>query len=229
MSGSFGSGRTLLLAAVLAAGAVCWLGCGGDDGDGSNAVSNGTPPGGGSSETVPLGGLKWMKKNLNVETAESWCYGEGGQAYDHDNGEFVTLTPSQIQENCNTYGRLYTWEAAKSACKSVGMRLPTHAEWDALVTAAGGSPTAGSKLKSSTGWNSYSGISSNDQYGFSALPGGGRYPIGFYDAGDAGYWWTAPEYSGGNAYNRHMYYNYDFVGEHYVDKDIGYSVRCVKD
>jgi len=186
--------------------------------------------GGGSSETVSLGGLKWMTKNLNVQTAESWCYGEGGQVYDYEVDNFVTLTPSQVQANCDKYGRLYTWSAAKTACQLVGMRLPTREEWNALVTAAGGASTAGSKLKSSTGWNSYSGVSSTDEFQFSALPGGYRGSVGnFNNAGRNGYWWTATEDSEGYAYNRYMNYYRDRVYEDFHDKSDGFSARCVQD
>jgi len=172
--------------------------------------------------------LKWMKKNLNVGIADSWCYGEGGQA--NVDGNYVTLTPLQVQANCNTYGRLYTWTAAKAACQSVGMRLPTREEWNALVTAAGGISTAGSKLKSTSGWNSYSGISSTDEFHFSALPGGSRYSDGdFLTAGNYGNWWTATELDAGLAYYRNMLYILNSVIEGYNGKSLGYSVRCVQD
>jgi len=65
---------------------------------------------GGDGSFVEIGGLKWMKKNLNVETDDSWCY-------------------RNSPDSCVKYGRLYTWEAAKTACQSVGMRLPTREEW----------------------------------------------------------------------------------------------------
>ncbi|MDR0331282.1 MAG: hypothetical protein LBH93_06190, partial [Chitinispirillales bacterium] len=59
---------------------------------------------GGGDTTVPkvtINGLTWMKKNLNIETPDSWCY--------NDSASY-----------CAKYGRLYTWEAAKSACQSMG-------------------------------------------------------------------------------------------------------------
>ena len=203
-----GRGRALLPAAALAVAGI--LGCGGGNGDWIDPGVNPTP-GGGSLETVPLGGLKWMKKNLNVPTEDSWCY-------------------DGITANCNKYGRLYTWEAAKRACQSVGKRLPTNAEWDALVTAAGGASTAGNKLKARSGW--YNNGNGTDQYGFSALPGGCRVSDGsFYDAGYYGYWWAAAENDGSVAYLRNMYYLNDYVDEYYYNyvKSGGYSVRCVKD
>jgi uncharacterized protein (TIGR02145 family)/uncharacterized repeat protein (TIGR02543 family) len=168
--------------------------------------------GGGSNDSsVVIGGKTWMKKNLNVETADSWCY-ENSTA------------------NCTKYGRFYTWAAAKTACQSVGWRLPDTADWRRLVDAAGGYSTAGSKLKSQSDWTSYSGISSTDEFGFSALPGGYRNSDGYFlIAGDVGNWWTATENSSGGAYYRYMDYDYDYVNEDYYDESYGFSVRCVKD
>ncbi|GBU20174.1 hypothetical protein R80B4_00049 [Fibrobacteres bacterium R8-0-B4] len=163
-------------------------------------------------ESVTIGGKKWMKKNLNIETTTgSWCY-------------------ENSPDSCAKYGRLYTWEAAKAACQLVGWRLPTRAEWDNLVTAAGGSSTAGKKLKSVSGWNN-NGNDGTDDFGFSALPGGGRnYSDGsFNSAGRNGCWWTAEEYSSGSAYYRYMLYDYDNVLEHYYYEDYAWSVRCVGD
>jgi len=152
-----------------------------------------------------------MTKNLNIETASgSYCY-------------------NYSLDSCAKYGRLYTWEAAKMACPS-GWHLPDTSDWRKLVAAAGGQSTAGSKLKTTSGWYEYSGISSTDESGFSALPGGNRYSDGrFSNAGYNGFWWTATEYNSGNAYYRFMNYDNDRVGEDNNYKSYGLSVRCVKD
>jgi uncharacterized protein (TIGR02145 family) len=106
------------------------------------------------------------------------------------------------------------------------------------VEAAGGIATAGSKLKSTSGWNDYDGVSGNgtDTYGFSALPGGYRYSGGyFYNAGDYSYWWTATEDGSEDAYSRGMGYDDDngagdrVSDEHASDKGSAFSVRCIKD
>jgi uncharacterized protein (TIGR02145 family) len=168
-------------------------------------------------ESVTIGGKKWMKKNLNIETADSWCY-ENSRA------------------NCDKYGRLYTWEAAKKACPS-GWHLPSRAEWGTLAKAAGGTGTygddgtAGKALKATSGW--YGNGNGTDAYGFSALPGGSCDNYGyFYGAGYYGDWWTATEIDSGNAYFRSMFYNDDYVSEIggfiYGNKSDGYSVRCVQ-
>jgi len=54
-------------------------------------------------------GLKWMTKNLNYIISDSDCY---------DGNE----------NNCDNYGRLYTWVSAQRACPK-GWRLPDEDEW----------------------------------------------------------------------------------------------------
>jgi uncharacterized protein (TIGR02145 family) len=85
--------------------------------------------------------------------------------------------------------------------------------------------TSGTKLKSkSPDWNG------TDDYGFSALPGGGRNSLGtFNDLGAYGYWWTATEIDASNAYRRRMISDYTGVSEANSYKVTSYSVRCVMD
>jgi uncharacterized protein (TIGR02145 family) len=155
-----------------------------------------------------------MAENLDYNTGNSWCY----DGYDYNKG-------ANISNGCGTYGRLYDWETAKKACPS-GWHLPSSEEWTTLVDYAGGMLTAGTKLKSKSGWASYSGVPvGTDNYGFSALPGGYRY----YYAGYGGYWWTATEDSSGNACYWIMYYRNEYVLEDNDIKSNGFSVRCLHD
>jgi len=126
-------------------------------------------------ESVKIGKQTWMAKNLNDAS-------KGGKCYEDK------------PENCEKYGRLYTWDEAMKACPT-GWHLPSDKEWQTLVNFASVDGVAGGKLKAKNGWER--GVcAGTDEYGFSALPGGfGVFDGDFYDAGFAGYWWTNLESS----------------------------------
>jgi uncharacterized protein (TIGR02145 family) len=159
--------------------------------------------------TVRIGGKVWMAQNLDYQpqTGNSWCY--------QDNNS-----------NCAQYGRLYDWNTAMDACP-VGWHLPYSWEWDVLKN--GDSYIYSTKLKATSDWNSKHG-NGTDDFGFSALPGGGRYNDGnFHNAGDEGLWWTATKYGSGSAYIKYVDRNYSDLHEGNSDKGSGFSVRCIAD
>jgi len=160
-------------------------------------------------KTVKIGTQTWMAENLNYATNNSWCY-------------------NNMSSHCATYGRLYTWDAARSACPN-GWHLPSDAEWTQLINYLGGEDVAGDKLKSNTQWNSLNEDVTNSS-GFSALPGGGRGTNGsFSQLGNYGSWWTSMEHSSTDAGNRHLV-NYDGgVWRGLNDKAGGFYVRCIRD
>jgi uncharacterized protein (TIGR02145 family) len=167
-------------------------------------------------KTVVIGGKRWMAENLNYQTSN------GSQCY-HDSISY-----------CDKYGKLYTWDAAKSACPA-GWHLPARWEWDYLEEAVGSRDIAGMKLKSKSGWNwnKYRKTSGGgtDDYGFSALPGGYRWSDNFASVGDNGYWWTATEPSDDNraASRAAMYFDGSRTYWYRVEKNTGASARCVQD
>jgi uncharacterized protein (TIGR02145 family) len=65
-----------------------------------------------AEDGILIGEQCWMRSNLNVETAMSFCY-------DDD------------PANCAMYGRLYTWEAAMEACPP-GWRLPSAQDFQSM-------------------------------------------------------------------------------------------------
>lgn len=152
-----------------------------------------------------------MAENLNYKVKDgkqSWCH-------------------SNKADNCNKYGRLYTWALAQKACPS-GWHLPNKEEFEALFDAVGGKEKAGKMLKSTSGWN----LSGNgsDSFGFSALPAGGRSNDGFFlVTGAYAYFWQSSENKGNDAY----YADVGHYGEHADlgrnDKNYAYSIRCIKD
>ncbi|MDR2584415.1 MAG: hypothetical protein LBC75_13135 [Fibromonadaceae bacterium] len=132
-------------------------------------------------KTTKIGSQIWMAENLNYNASGSKCY---------DN------KPA----NCTTYGRLYNLETAKKACPA-GWHLPSGFEWRNLIEIAGGSDSAGGKLKTKNGWPSGKYVATGkqlekmniirmrnpnafpsdtlefnangtDEFGFAALPGG---------------------------------------------------------
>jgi uncharacterized protein (TIGR02145 family) len=185
----------------------------GTQGGGVSSSSGGGQGGGGSDCPVDFGSITigsqvWAKKNLN-------CDVQGSKCYDND------------PANCTTYGRLYNWNTAKTACPK-GWHLPSDAEWNVLMTAVGGSRTAGTKLKSMDGWNEDG--NGTDEYGFSALPGGSGDSDGsFSSVGDNGRWWSSSEVYASIAYGRIMRYYYSGVGGGNSYKSDLYSVRCLQD
>jgi len=176
---------------------------------------------------IKIGGKTWMAENLNYKPQDnkSWCYTND------------TLF-------CGKYGRLYDWEAAKTVCPQ-GWRLPSRQEWNDLGKAVGGESVsggsgkiswlgAGNKLKAGSDWiwNTENNVSGGgtDDYGFSALPGGKYSTNGkFGDAGKEGSWWVGTDDWRGGAYYRKVCHNGDYLGEEGYDKDVGISVRCVKE
>ncbi len=216
--------RSLLLSAVLAvAAALCLSGCGGgDDGNPDGNNNNNSGSGGGSasntctsaekckSKEMPDGKI-WMTENLNIWTANSWCYGN-------------------VSSNCDTYGRLYDWYTALTVCPN-GWHLPTREEWRILAIAAGGTGTkgdggtAGKNLKSRN-----NNVDGTDKYGFSGLLGGWMDVSGYFGGmGSNGDYWSASEDNEINAHHRDLNYGSDDLEVDSDPKGEAYYIRCVKD
>jgi len=175
-------------------------------------------------KTVKIGEQVWMAENLNYQADE-----DGSRCY-NDSASY-----------CDKYGRLYEWKTAKTVCPA-GWKLPDTADWNKLVTAAGGEKTAGKKLKSKSGWKDEDGNDGNgtDEFGFSALPSGfmdnnpdSENGAVFAFVGNDGFWWTATE-NGNEVYDRVIHSDGDNVfGYSSETRDSGtsngYSVRCLKE
>ncbi|MFA6734544.1 MAG: fibrobacter succinogenes major paralogous domain-containing protein [Sphaerochaetaceae bacterium] len=185
-----------------------------------------------SYKTVTIGTQTWMAENLNYKVDSSWCY-------------------ENRADSCAKYGRLYTWTGAMNIDTSyqyasatavistphqgvcpAGWHIPTDAEWTTLENAVGGEDTAGTKLKSTSGWNDDGdeGGNGTDAYGFSALPAGSHYGYGNFNlVGNHADFWSATEYDTDRAYRRHLYYFSADMGTNSDNKYYAFSVRCLKD
>jgi len=154
---------------------------------------------------VTIGSQTWMAENLDRATSNSKCY---------DNKD----------DYCAQYGRLYSWDAAKTACPA-GWHLPSDAEWGTLVNYAGGESVAGQKLKSLNGWRNAG--NGTDDYGFSALPGGWC-QISSVHVGNRGFWWSSTETGKSEAWWRSLFFGDGKVGMESLPKTYMASVRCVQ-
>jgi uncharacterized protein (TIGR02145 family) len=154
-------------------------------------------------------GKQWTTENLNVSADGSHCYEDAAV-------------------NCRRYGRLYTWEAARRTCQSLGhgWRLPTDEEWQQLAKHYGGWRDD----SDDNGKAAYTALSVGGTSGFNALLGGGREAAnGQYARLEAhGLYWSASESGPSTAW----FYNFGKGGlslnrHREGDKRMAISVRCV--
>lgn len=140
----------------------------------------------------------------------------------------TTLCYGNKAENCETYGRLYDFEAANLACPT-GWRLPTKTEFEDMADYSGGDMyDAGTHFKAISGWTGESG---DDLLEFTALPGGKcDEEQTCSKIGTSGYWWTSTEKVKKTSHYA-LYLNGDggtFTAANIMDNDRYISVRCVK-
>lgn len=151
---------------------------------------------------IKIGGQIWMAQNFNMETPNgSWCY-------------------ENNQSNCETYGRLYTWETARKSAP-LGWHLPTSGEQETLIQ----------NLYDTYKELLFTELTTGGKVGFDAPLAGQRYDTGeFVSLGNSAFFWSSSPsanyatwayYIELNGYKKDVYYT---SGE----RKYGYSVRYVK-
>jgi len=182
--------------------------------------------------TIKIGNQTWATRNLNLETyrngesipqvqdAKAWAnLSTGAWCYYQNN-----------TANGSNYGKLYNWYAVNDprGLAPKGYHIPTDAEWKILTDYLGGESEAGTKMKSSSGWENNG--NGTNTIGFEGLPGGYRSDNGnFNSIGSYGSWWSSSEASPVYAWNRNLGSSYfDVDRDANVERD-GFSVRCLRD
>ena len=168
-------------------------------------------------QTVVIGNQEWMAENLAYAPSSGNYW-----AYDNDDA------------NVEVYGYLYDWQTALNVCPT-GWHLPSDEEWteltDYLGDNAGGKLKATGTIEAGTGLWVDPNTGATNETGFTARPGG--YHRGsngtFYNVGSSGHWWSATEFSTNYAWSRRMNYNQSNVHRSRYNKELGYSVRCLRD
>lgn len=163
-----------------------------------------------------IGNQTWMAQNLN---------------YDYKKGKNGVFCPD---DNCDKYGRAYSWDIAKKVCPA-GWRLPSEAEFEKLIRAAGGEKIAGKALKSKYGWM---GANGTDAFGFAGVPAG-MYRLSGDDyevlngscfQDQSAFFWSSTVDYRGQALYMELDASDDGAGmAGLVEKFDALSVRCVKD
>jgi uncharacterized protein (TIGR02145 family) len=182
---------------------------------------------------ITIGGQLWMAENLKVTKLN-----DGTRIpLVTTSGIWVKLTTPGycFYDNATTdsvYGALYNWYTVKTnkLCPT-GWHVPSNADWATLTTYLGGKTVAGGKLKTTglTFWNCPNKAATNEK-GFSAVAGGYRYYGGnFVWRGEYGYWWCTNEYDAISAYQLLIMSGDSDTFSDNNDKDLGLSVRCLKD
>ncbi len=131
----------------------------------------------------------------------------------------------------DTYGALYNWYSINTGklCPT-GWHVPTDAEWSILNTYLKGDSITGGKLKEigATHWKTPNKGATNET-GYTALAAGARNFNGaFALIGEYSYWWANTENST-NAYYRYISYLGSNFNRNNNSKNLGFSVRCIKD
>lgn len=133
-----------------------------------------------SYQIVNFNGLNWMTENLNYAIDGSACY-------------------ENNPDNCEKYGRLYTWNQAKKACPK-GWRLPSKNEWNNAPKGI---------------WDSFAGY-------FYVAKGS------FYKKDATAFYWTGTEVDSQKAFDRDIdAASESFIEKSHSKTDVAFSVRCV--
>jgi uncharacterized protein (TIGR02145 family) len=181
--------------------------------------------------TIIIGSQEWMAENLNTGI--------------YANGDPITTGLNYANWGNTTegawsggptecpYGRLYNWYAcvdSRDLCPT-GWHIPNDNEWLVLRNYLGGENVAGGKMKSIgiQYWTSPNTSASNSS-GFSGLPAGSRATTGIYTAaGGGGSWWSSSVASSTNAGTFSTDNTTAALWDNAWDKNLGLSVRCLKD
>ena len=185
--------------------------------------------------TVVIGTQVWLVENLKTtryRNGDPIPYITDSTQWNRYLNTGAYCTYRNNNSYANTYGNLYNWYAVSDSrnIAPAGWHVPSDAEWTTLTSFLGGDTISG-KLKEA-GINHWSNpnTGANNETGFSALPGGNRDDLGFFEyIGDYLYMWSSTGADATNGWYRFMDYKSKYIIKSVFDKTFGFSVRCIRD
>lgn len=196
--------------------------------------------------TVTIGGQIWMAENLRVTR-----YNDGTPLeYTTNNMNWEDLTTGAYcwydddPSNKDTYGALYNYYTveASNLCPD-GWHISTEHDWNELKSFLETNGynyndeiyTIGKSLASIAEWDSSSTSgdvgydqASNNLSGFNGLPAGIRGAVFYSRSGNETYWWFSNTYVSSGFHSMALYSYANNIYRISSDRNMGYSVRCVK-
>lgn len=197
-------------------------------------------------QTVRIGDQCWMMENLKV------THYRNGDAIPgvKDGGVWAGLTTgawcnyNNNIANTDVYGRIYNWHAVNDSrnIAPAGWHVPSDTEWKQLEMYLGmtqadadaygwrGKGQGGMLKEAGTVHWQDPNTGATNSSGFTALPGGCRSEFGdFINIYSFAYFWTSTGYASNVAWCRSLYSGTADIARYHNYREIGYSVRCVKD
>jgi uncharacterized protein (TIGR02145 family) len=180
--------------------------------------------------TVQIGSQCWLKENLDAGTMVN----SNTQADSmRNNGILEKYCFDNDTANCTAYGGLYQWNEAMQYSTTPGTQgicppdwhIPTLAEFQTLRVTVNHD---GNSLKA-VGQGIAGGVGTNTSR-FSALLAGYRFSLGgFNSLGYDAYFWSSSEYDASFPYCLYLFNLESYIILYDTLKELGFSVRCVKD
>jgi uncharacterized protein (TIGR02145 family) len=191
---------------------------------------------GNTYKTIQIGTQTWMAENLKTTKFRNGApipnITDNTQWQNNTTGAYCSYN-NNTSNDC-PYGKLYNWYAVKSANQlcPTGWHVPSDLEWINLENILGGaaSGNVGNKMKSEGNQYWMPTNIGNNNSGFSAIPGGYRNSNGVsWGVGNTGNYWSSTGVNTSTAWDRSLTYNYGGLDGVTSNKNIGKSVRCIKD
>lgn len=183
-------------------------------------------------ETIQIGYQTWMQKNLDVERfrngdviPEVTNFEEWMRAGENEQPAWCYFDNDSILGQ--KHGKLYNWYAVidPRGLSPVGYHVPNKDEWEILFKTF-------EDATLTDGIDFWLDDVQNDHKGFRAIPSGGRFHEAavefFYYLNIEAWWWTTSDMDKNVAYCVNYDVKYDVLIFDYY-KDVGISVRCIKD